>query len=283
LDPLFTGFLIVSALAAAVAIVIVAAWTGRPLEGRALIRTADWLTPYNVRHAREANAALAARDPAGAAAAYIRFFQHEPDVSQLSSQYDVGSLVVLAQMHLECASYSTSGGQAEQARSQIEKARVFADTAIRRDPSNLQAQRVLADAYFAGESFGEAATSYRTYLEARPNDPVALAHFGVSLVAAGNLEGAIEAFRRAVDLEPRNADAHMNLANALFDHRDAAGAAEQARLAVALRPLSAAAHDLLGRSLAVLGRIEEAKSEFERALAIDPASEAAEDLRRIRR
>jgi tetratricopeptide (TPR) repeat protein len=87
-----------------------------------------------------------------------------------------------------------------------------------------------------------------------------------------------------VDIEPGNANAHRNLATALFDERDIDGATSQAEQALRLNPDDSTTHDLLGRALASQGKLDDAVAEFERALEIDPAyAEAREDLQRIRR
>ncbi len=274
----------VRVVAVSTVVFAVAALTGRPLEGRTLIRTVDWLAPYNVRYDREARAALAAHDPGRAAAAYVAFFQFEPTASQLLLPYDQGTATVMARMHVECASYFRSAGQGQQAHAQTEQARMRLRPILEGDASNLEARCLLADAAFRDESFDEAAAGYRDCIESRPYDINALTHLGVSLAASGNLSGAIDAFRRVVAIDPSNGEALRNLAIALLDHGDIAEAAQHAAEAVALEPLNPAAHDVLGRSAAAQGRLDAAAAEFEKALQIDPNySDARQDLDRLKR
>jgi Flp pilus assembly protein TadD len=75
-----------------------------------------------------------------------------------------------------------------------------------------------------------------------------LINLGVTLIAAGRLDEAIPWFRRAVEAEPRNANARRILATALLDRGDAPGAVAQAREAVALSPNDPALRDLLVRA-----------------------------------
>ena len=111
-----------------------------------------------------------------------------------------------------------------------------------------------------------------------------LALLGIALVAAERPDEALDVFRRAVELDPGNADRRRNLATALFDSRNIDEAALHARQAVALRPGDPAAHDLFGRILAVQGRLAEAQAEFERALQVAPDyQEARENLARLER
>jgi tetratricopeptide (TPR) repeat protein len=149
-------------------------------------------------------------------------------------------------------------------------------------PANADARRLLAGTLFGQRAYGEAAMQYGEYLRLRPADLEALGNYGVALIATDQLEDALKAFRRAVDVDPRSAAARRNLATLLFDLRVVDEAHLHAREAVALDPGSAAAHDLLGRTLTLQGKLDEARREFERALEIDPGySDAREDLQRL--
>src|SRR2546430_15893562 len=58
----------------------------------------------------------------------------------------------------------------------------------------------------------EAARFDRLLCDAQPNNPQAWHSLGYDLFHAGDLEGAAEAFSRALKLEPTRASAHFNLA-----------------------------------------------------------------------
>ena len=78
---------------------------------------------------------------------------------------------------------------------------------------------------------------------------------------------------KALQLDETLADAHVSLANILFNYdRDWAAAEREARRALELNPNSAGAHDLLGSYFAVLGRAAESAAEAARSLALDPLS-----------
>jgi tetratricopeptide (TPR) repeat protein len=100
----------------------------------------------------------------------------------------------------------------------------------------------------------------------------------------GRMPDAAAMFQRAVDADPRNADARRNLANALFELRAADQAIGHAKAAVELRPEDPGAHNVLGRCLAATGRYPEAIAELERAarLAPDDATVSG-DLEKLRR
>ena len=90
----------------------------------------------------------------------------------------------------------------------------------------------------------------------------ALKQLGNQLLADGNLRGAVDAYRRALDAAPspaQEADSsaaatvHANLSLALLRLGEAATAAEAARTSIELRPAWAKAHYRLGMALLHLG------------------------------
>jgi tetratricopeptide (TPR) repeat protein len=82
-------------------------------------------------------------------------------------------------------------------------------------------------------------------------------------------EEAMAAYRRALEIDPGLADAHVNLGRLLHERGDAARAERCYRLALAARPEDATAAFNLGVALQDLGRLEEAAEAYETALAID--------------
>jgi len=83
-------------------------------------------------------------------------------------------------------------------------------------------------------------------------------------------EAAVEAYERALRLDPAHADAHVNLGRLLHERGDAASAEEHYRFAMAARPADATAAFNLGVALQDLARDREALAAYERAIALDP-------------
>jgi tetratricopeptide (TPR) repeat protein len=81
---------------------------------------------------------------------------------------------------------------------------------------------------------------------------------------------AEEAYRRAVSLDPRRADAHVNLGRLLHERGEPAAAADHYRLALGARPDDATAAFNLGVALEDLRRDVEAIDAYEKAIALDP-------------
>ena len=84
-------------------------------------------------------------------------------------------------------------------------------------PSHIGAQGLLGDAMFARQQWGAALEHYAQYLARQPADTRAVINYGIAQVAVGRLDGAVEAFRRAADLDPANARARELLAMAEQD------------------------------------------------------------------
>jgi tetratricopeptide (TPR) repeat protein len=94
---------------------------------------------------------------------------------------------------------------------------------------------------------------------------------GCDLEASGP-QAAIEAYRKALSLDPAHPDAHINLGRLLHESGDAASAEEHYRHALAARPRDATAAFNLGVSLEDLGRRPEALAAYEKAVSLDPSN-----------
>ncbi len=97
-----------------------------------------------------------------------------------------------------------------------------------------------------------------------------LAHQASVLRAAGHLDEAAACCRRALELSPNLADAHMNLAIIAEAHGDSDQAIACYRRAIDARPDFVEAHHNLGGALAKQGRHDEALAHFCRALETRP-------------
>jgi tetratricopeptide (TPR) repeat protein len=111
---------------------------------------------------------------------------------------------------------------------------------------------------------------YRRAIAAAPNSAPAYYNLGNALQAKRDREGAIACFRRAIAADPKLAAAHYSLGNALDDKGEVEGAIACYRQAIALDPKHAQAHNDLGNVLADKGEVEGAIECFKKAIAADP-------------
>jgi tetratricopeptide (TPR) repeat protein len=90
-------------------------------------------------------------------------------------------------------------------------------------------------------------------------------------IEASSPSDARDAYRRAVELEPHHADAHVNLGRLLHEEGFARSAEPHYRIALTAQPAHAAAAFNLGVALEDQGRVREAIEAYEGALRSDEA------------
>jgi len=106
---------------------------------------------------------------------------------------------------------------------------------------------------------------------------------GDSLREQGELTRAIENYKSALDLEPRNVDILVKLGETLLQNGKKKEALRQLQQAVKVEPRSVAAQCGLARALESAGRVDEAVDHLQKALEIDPNSaQAKEALERLK-
>ena len=104
---------------------------------------------------------------------------------------------------------------------------------------------------------------------------------GIALARAGDPASAIRHHRRAIELDPEDADAYVNWGNALVRAEQLDAAITQYAHAVRLQPRHADAYHNWGVALARQGKLDEAITRFERVLSLRPDhAEAGDYLRR---
>jgi tetratricopeptide (TPR) repeat protein len=91
----------------------------------------------------------------------------------------------------------------------------------------------------------------------------------------GEIDPAVQEFRRALELEPDDAAAHWHIGAALASRGAYAEATTHLARSVELDPRNGQAHNDLGLVFALQGRFDEGVDHLERAVALDPRSDAA--------
>ncbi|MEM1103730.1 MAG: sulfotransferase [Pseudomonadota bacterium] len=98
---------------------------------------------------------------------------------------------------------------------------------------------------------------------------------GAELKRAGDLPGALDAFRQSLKLNPRAAAAWVGLADVLGANQQPRDALECLKRGAAAEPRNAAVAARLARSFQDLGLLADAKRAYERALQIEPGKISA--------
>jgi tetratricopeptide (TPR) repeat protein len=128
-----------------------------------------------------------------------------------------------------------------------------------------------AGAAHLGQRGEEAARLYAEVASEYPDVPGVHYAYGVFLLRSGSEKGLSE-LRRAVELRPDDAMAHLQIAFELLARGDSAGARESAMKAVELAPGLFAARNALGRALVEMGDIAAGVRELEIAVRLAPDS-----------
>lgn len=117
---------------------------------------------------------------------------------------------------------------------------------------------------------GEAAICYAAIVAGQPGDFEIWNNLGTARRAAGDLEGSVEALRRASALRPDVAPIHLNLAASLADSGRTEEAAQSYRTALRLDPANAPARLDLARLLLGSQRLDEAEALYRETIAAEP-------------
>jgi tetratricopeptide (TPR) repeat protein len=119
----------------------------------------------------------------------------------------------------------------------------------------------------AKENDPRARTTFAALSAAAPNDAGLLSEYGGALLSGGDVDGAVDALRRAVEAAPTSAAAHGNLAVALRKKGDAAEAEKEYRQALAIDADSPQALAGLGALFLASAKPAEAVEPLKRAAA----------------
>ena len=93
---------------------------------------------------------------------------------------------------------------------------------------------------------------------------------GAEFQRQGDVKGAVEKFRKALELNLDNPEAHFNLALSLSQMGDIKGEIKEYRETLRINPKSVEAYNNLGIALGHLGEFKEAAVQFKKAIKVHP-------------
>ncbi len=139
-----------------------------------------------------------------------------------------------------------------------------------RHPNPLQQLLDRAEKAIAEEKYADAVPLLEEFLKAEPKD--AYAHFQLAYTHSGlnDWQKAIASYRRAAELKPDMAAAHLNLGLLLYEHESPQASIEPLRRAAELLANEARPHFLLATALERSGKPVEAIAEYRAAATLDP-------------
>jgi len=121
-----------------------------------------------------------------------------------------------------------------------------------------------------GRRFDEASALADRFTRKWPQHPIGWQALATCAQARGDLKEAIRGYRKALEIEPTNADSHNNLGLLLAEREAFDEAVKSYRRAIRLRPGFVYAHYNMGLALEALGRLEEAADCHRSALELQP-------------
>ncbi|MBF0358927.1 MAG: tetratricopeptide repeat protein [Magnetococcales bacterium] len=111
---------------------------------------------------------------------------------------------------------------------------------------------------------------YKTALEIQPENIVALINMGAALQALNRLDRAVTCYRKAIAINTSIALPHYNLGNALQEQGELDAAVKSYQKAIALKTDYAESYGNLANTLEKLGKFDKAVENYQKALAIKP-------------
>jgi tetratricopeptide (TPR) repeat protein len=136
-------------------------------------------------------------------------------------------------------------------------------------PDSVQAHMILGESFRIAELYGQAVKEYEAATAQQPNLAPAWTGLATAYSAAGDDDNALKAGKRALDLDPRDADTYAVIAATLLRQSDAAAAQPYALRALQIKPDLASAHIVLGKIYLSQHLPQKALPELESAVAQD--------------
>jgi TolB-like protein/Tfp pilus assembly protein PilF len=161
------------------------------------------------------------------------------------------------------------GAPGVDSRVAMPKAKQYALKALDLDPNLAHAHTALAAVRFYGDwDWAAAEKEFKRALELNPSDAEAHRRYSVYLSALGRGEEALAEIRRAQQLDPLSTLTQVDVGWMFYFARQYDQAVEQCRRALELDPNSDNSYDCLGSGYLAKGRYEQAIAAFQRALSL---------------
>jgi TolB-like protein/Tfp pilus assembly protein PilF len=154
------------------------------------------------------------------------------------------------------------------------KAISAAQKALELDPELAGAHVLLAQTYQRLWKWSEAGAEFKRALELQPNDADAIRGLAMWLVCEGRAEDGVARLQRARELDPINVQGLVNDGFLLFQARHYDESMQTLQSALAVQPDIAVAHWYMGYTLIAKGQPEQAIPELEKAVELSDRSPA---------
>ena len=125
---------------------------------------------------------------------------------------------------------------------------------------------------FIDGNYPLAVQEYRIATGNHPDDPRSWQSLGMALNRIGDSAGAVEAYRKSLELADDSAVVHHDLAEILIRDRQLSDAEQHLLKAIEFDPQRIDTYEIYAQLLIANGRLDEALVAYDRAIALDPQS-----------
>jgi tetratricopeptide (TPR) repeat protein len=150
--------------------------------------------------------------------------------------------------------------------------------ALAAEPDEFILHDALGDAYWLRGEGSLAEHEWKETLRLKPNFVRAINALGALCAKQRRYDEAEAYLQRAILLNPRDADSHLNLGAVYAETGKMDRAEEQFRIAISISPFNLAAHNVLGKLYFDSARLNEAEQQFRESLQVEPNSAAYDYL-----
>lgn len=138
------------------------------------------------------------------------------------------------------------------------------------DPNNAQANLRLGVMEMWAQKYPKAQEYFARAYKSDPRDPMILNNLGLCRHQQGSVPEALALYEGALEIDPENVEARINLARALLHLRNFDAALLEAKRAVTEAPHVAAGQFILGSIAQTLGDLKLARTSLQKTLDIEP-------------
>ena len=156
----------------------------------------------------------------------------------------------------------------------FDDAKLWAEKVLAREPRNLQAQIILANALAGLKDLDSAIAQINEAIQLDPSRSETYSNLGALEFGRGQKQAAEQAFRKAVAIDDRSATAHLALANFLWLSSRASEAEAELLKVVDLEPDNALAHRVLATFYITTNRAAEAEPHLKKVRDVTKTPEA---------
>jgi Flp pilus assembly protein TadD len=147
---------------------------------------------------------------------------------------------------------------------QFNDAQALALRMLQRNPKDVEAQVILANSLAGLKDINGAISAFEKAVELDPTRATTYSELGSVQMVTGNKDAAGTAFRKAIEIAPNSASAHLSYSNFLWATGDMAQAEQEMRKALALEPNNPTANRAMAMYYMVTNRADAAEPHLKR-------------------